>query len=169
MATSPMTTTTERVRGRPGRPPNPNKAPRPEQMEPLDLHLGYRIRGARQLRGMTRRQLAGKMGVGEQAIEKYELGLSRVLASRLYDIAIITDVPVKWFYEEFNPREPADAKHLDAMCRAMTPENMKLFQGLERLTRNQQNTVLQMIDGLIMQNEQRQQQQQDIPPAVGAA
>jgi transcriptional regulator with XRE-family HTH domain len=153
------------MRGQRGRPPNPNKAPRPEQMEPIDLHIGHRIRGARGLRGLSRQKLAAKIGLGTQAIEKYELGLSRVLASRLFEIARVLDVPVQWFYEEFDPRRPTDTVAWEAMCRAMTAENMKLLHALERLTHGQQRTVMQMIEGLIVQNGQQQQN----PSAAGAA
>lgn len=66
---------------------------------PVDVHVGKRIRHRRWLVGMTQQQLAEKVGIKFQQIQKYETGMNRVSASRLWDIADAMDVPVSFFFE----------------------------------------------------------------------
>ncbi len=66
---------------------------------PVDVHVGKRIRHRRWLVGMTQQQLAEKVGIKFQQIQKYETGMNRVSASRLWDIAEAMGVPVSFFFE----------------------------------------------------------------------
>ncbi|PYG28020.1 helix-turn-helix domain-containing protein [Pelagimonas varians] len=66
---------------------------------PVDVHVGKRIRHRRWLVGMTQQQLAEKVGIKFQQIQKYETGANRVSASRLWDIAEALEVPVSFFFE----------------------------------------------------------------------
>ena len=66
---------------------------------PVDSHVGKRIRHRRWLVGMTQQQLAEKVGIKFQQIQKYETGANRVSASRLWDIADSLEVPVSFFFE----------------------------------------------------------------------
>ena len=66
---------------------------------PVDVHVGKRIRHRRWMVGMTQQQLAEKVGIKFQQIQKYETGMNRVSASRLWDIAEAVDVPVSFFFE----------------------------------------------------------------------
>lgn len=66
---------------------------------PVDVHVGKRIRHRRWLVGMTQQQLAQKVGIKFQQIQKYETGANRVSASRLWDIADAMEVPVSFFFE----------------------------------------------------------------------
>jgi transcriptional regulator with XRE-family HTH domain len=66
---------------------------------PVDAHVGKRIRHRRWMVGMTQQQLADQVGIKFQQIQKYETGMNRVSASRLYDIANVMDVPVAFFFE----------------------------------------------------------------------
>lgn len=66
---------------------------------PVDVHVGKRIRHRRWLVGMTQQQLAEKVGIKFQQIQKYETGANRVSASRLWDIADSLDVAVSFFFE----------------------------------------------------------------------
>ncbi len=74
---------------------------------PVDVHVGKRVRHRRWMVGMTQQQLAGKVGIKFQQIQKYETGMNRISASRLWDIAEALDVPVSFFFEGLN--EQADA------------------------------------------------------------
>ena len=74
---------------------------------PVDVHVGKRVRHRRWLVGMTQQQLAGKVGIKFQQIQKYETGMNRISASRLWDIAEALDVPVSFFFEGLD--EQADA------------------------------------------------------------
>jgi len=66
---------------------------------PVDAHVGKRIRHRRWMVGMTQQQLADKVGIKFQQIQKYETGMNRVSASRLWDIAESLGVTISFFFE----------------------------------------------------------------------
>lgn len=66
---------------------------------PVDVHVGKRIRQRRWMNGTTQQQLAEAVGIKFQQIQKYETGMNRVSASRLWDIAHVLSVPVSFFFE----------------------------------------------------------------------
>ena len=66
---------------------------------PVDVHVGSRIRQRRWMLGMTQQQLAEKVGIKFQQIQKYETGMNRVSASRLWDISEALDAPVPFFFD----------------------------------------------------------------------
>mgnify|MGYP001210818856 CR=1 FL=1 len=66
---------------------------------PVDVHVGKRIRHRRWMNGTTQQQLAEKVGIKFQQIQKYETGMNRVSASRLWDIASALGVDVSFFFE----------------------------------------------------------------------
>ncbi|MBL3570734.1 XRE family transcriptional regulator [Rhodovulum sp. BSW8] len=71
---------------------------------PVDVHVGKRIRHRRWMVGMTQQQLAERVGIKFQQIQKYETGMNRVSASRLWDIADALDVAVSFFFEGLDGR-----------------------------------------------------------------
>lgn len=75
---------------------------------PVDVHVGKRIRHRRWLVGMTQQQLAESVGIKFQQIQKYETGMNRVSASRLWDIATALSVPVSFFFEGLGATTPAE-------------------------------------------------------------
>jgi len=68
--------------------------------DPIDVHVGQRIRLRRNLVGMTQEQLATAVGVTFQQVQKYERGFNRVSASRLYDIGHVLSVPIGFFFQD---------------------------------------------------------------------
>lgn len=76
---------------------------------PVDVHVGKRLRHRRWMVGMTQQQLAEQVGIKFQQIQKYETGMNRVSASRLWDIAEAMDVPVAFFFEGIEDVEAAKA------------------------------------------------------------
>ena len=66
---------------------------------PVDLHVGKRIRHRRWIVGITQQQLAEKVGIKFQQIQKYESGANRVSASRLWDISETLAVSINFFFE----------------------------------------------------------------------
>jgi transcriptional regulator with XRE-family HTH domain len=68
---------------------------------PVDVHVGKRVRHRRWMLGMTQQQLADKVGIKFQQIQKYETGMNRISASRLWDIAEAMDVSIAFFFEGF--------------------------------------------------------------------
>jgi transcriptional regulator with XRE-family HTH domain len=76
---------------------------------PVDVHVGKRIRHRRWTLGTTQQQLADRVGIKFQQIQKYETGANRVSASRLWDIAGALNVPVSFFFEGMDSQVSADA------------------------------------------------------------
>ena len=66
---------------------------------PVDAHVGKRIRHRRWMVGMTQQQLADKVGIKFQQIQKYETGMNRVSASRLWDVSDALGVSISFFFE----------------------------------------------------------------------
>ncbi len=71
-----------------------------------DRHVGTRIRERRVMLGLSQQQLAQMIGVTYQQAHKYERGLNRISAGRLYEIAQVLSVPVSWFFEGLEIESP---------------------------------------------------------------
>lgn len=67
---------------------------------PVDIHVGSRVRLRRVLLGMSQEKLAERLGLTFQQVQKYEKGTNRISASRLQQIAQILEVPISYFYDE---------------------------------------------------------------------
>ena len=67
---------------------------------PMDIHVGSRVRLRRMVIGMSQEKLGEKMGLTFQQIQKYEKGTNRIGASRLFQLSQILDVPVQFFFED---------------------------------------------------------------------
>jgi transcriptional regulator with XRE-family HTH domain len=75
--------------------------PRDEDLpDPVDIHVGRRLRLRRGMLGISQTQLAQQVGLTFQAIQKYERGENRISASRLHQFARILDVAVAYFFED---------------------------------------------------------------------
>lgn len=73
---------------------------------PIDIHVGSRIRLRRTMLGMSQEKLGEALGITFQQIQKYEKGTNRVGASRLQNISSILNVPVSFFFEDA-PGDPS--------------------------------------------------------------
>lgn len=71
----------------------------PRGPNPVDRHVGSRVRLRRQLLNMSQEKLGEQLGVTFQQVQKYELGFNRVSASRLWQVARVLDVEVEFFFE----------------------------------------------------------------------
>ncbi|QEX20048.1 MULTISPECIES: helix-turn-helix domain-containing protein [Hypericibacter] len=69
---------------------------------PIDVHVGARIRQRRTLLGMSQEKLGEAIGLTFQQVQKYERGANRVGSSRLFDLARVLDVPVSYFFEDMS-------------------------------------------------------------------
>ena len=73
---------------------------------PVDVHVGTRVRLRRTLLGMTQTGLGQAIGLTFQQVQKYERGVNRIGSSRLYDLARVLDVPVNFFFDDM-PKDVA--------------------------------------------------------------
>ncbi|MEJ1159649.1 helix-turn-helix domain-containing protein [Prosthecomicrobium sp. N25] len=67
---------------------------------PIDIHVGSRVRLRRMMLGMSQEKLGEHLGITFQQIQKYEKGTNRIGASRLQAIARVLNVPVAFFFED---------------------------------------------------------------------
>ena len=75
---------------------------------PIDVHVGKRVRHRRWMLGMTQQQLGERVGIKFQQIQKYETGMNRISASRLWDIAQAMDASISFFFEGLDGAETAE-------------------------------------------------------------
>ena len=67
---------------------------------PIDVYVGARVKMRRTLLGMSQEKLGEMIGLTFQQVQKYERGLNRISASRLFDISKVLEVPISFFFEE---------------------------------------------------------------------
>ena len=70
------------------------------QPRPIDVHVGSRIRFRRSLLGMSQKRLGEALGLTFQQVQKYESGVNRVSASRLFDLSRVLEVPIGFFFDD---------------------------------------------------------------------
>jgi transcriptional regulator with XRE-family HTH domain len=75
-------------------------AEREARPSPIDVHVGARIRLRRTLLGMSQERLGEALGLTFQQVQKYERGVNRVGASRLFDLSRVLDVPISFFFDD---------------------------------------------------------------------
>jgi transcriptional regulator with XRE-family HTH domain len=71
-----------------------------KQANPVDAHVGHRVRLRRMLMGMSQEKLGELLGLTFQQVQKYEKGVNRIGAGRLFEIAGILGVQISFFYED---------------------------------------------------------------------
>jgi transcriptional regulator with XRE-family HTH domain len=85
-----------------------------KQANPVDAHVGNRVRLRRMLVGMSQERLGELLGLTFQQVQKYEKGVNRIAAGRLFEISGILGVPVSFFYEDIDGRRAGFAEGADA-------------------------------------------------------
>src|SRR6516164_7259829 len=82
----------------------------------IDRHVGARIRERRIMLGLTQQQLADLIGVTYQQAHKYERGINRVSAGRLFEVARVLSVPVSYFFEGLDSEDGRQTSPRERMC-----------------------------------------------------
>ena len=102
---------------------------------PVDLHVGARIRLRRRMQGVSQEKLADALGLTFQQVQKYERGANRVSASKLYEIAAALRAPVAYFFDGLadptgdeldGARVAAASEESTVHSFLMTPEGLEL-------------------------------------------
>ena len=76
---------------------------------PVDIQVGSRLRQRRALLGMTQQHLATALNLSFQQIQKYESGINRISAGRLYHFSQLLNVPIGYFFEGAKQKSGAAA------------------------------------------------------------
>ncbi len=100
---------------------------------PIDIHVGGRIRLRRMMNGMSQEKLGVQMGLTFQQIQKYEKGINRVGASRLFTLANVLEVPVSYFFDdlEANDAIPGQTGFAESGKQSFVLEFLSSREGLE--------------------------------------
>ena len=105
---------------------------------PVDLHVGSRIRLRRKILGVSQERLADALGLTFQQVQKYERGANRISASKLYEAAEALGVPLNVFFDGLSPTSSPDApsafhpEQLASELLSSTP-GLKLAQGFLKI------------------------------------
>lgn len=110
---------------------------------PVDVHVGKRIRHRRWMVGMTQQKLAERVGIKFQQIQKYETGMNRVSASRLWDIADALSVPVSFFFEGLSDAATAEDSALPSDILA-DREALELVRSYYAIPENQRRQLFEL-------------------------
>ncbi len=128
---------------------------------PIDIHVGARVRLRRNLLGLTLQTLAKAVGVTYQQLQKNERGVNRIGASRLFNLSHVLDVPISFFFDDLSPaaagagrkrrakgfsEAPATAIDFDVLSNR---ETIKLIRAYYRVTDPQlRRRVLDLLEAL---------------------
>ena len=116
-----------------------------DKPNPVDVHVGSRVRLRRTLLGMSQERLGEAIGLTFQQVQKYERGANRIGASRLYDLSRVLDVPVSFFFDDIDPAvaaRPTEAAAVPDEARAepdpmMRRETLELVRAYYRIPDSQ--------------------------------
>lgn len=105
---------------------------------PIDVHVGARVRLRRTLLGMSQEKLGEAIGLTFQQVQKYERGFNRISASRLFKLSQVLDVPVSFFFDDMDeatanadptdiPETTSAASEKDPMAKRETLELVRAY------------------------------------------
>ncbi len=104
---------------------------RNEEFAYVDEHVGNRIRVRRTLLGMNQEKLGEGLGLTFQQIQKYENGVNRVSAGRLFQLSKILNVPVPYFFENVPADAASHARRLRDDGKAVPADMLTSREGLK--------------------------------------
>ena len=119
-----------------------------KRSHPVDVHVGQRIRHHRRVIGMSIEKMAAEIGISYQQFQKYETGANRVVASRLYAVARVLDMPVASFFEGLPKSKSKSDKELEEVTAALlsSREVFNLNQSFMRIKdRKLRRTIIDLI------------------------
>ena len=127
---------------------------------PVDLHVGGRVRMRRKMLGISQERLAEALGLTFQQVQKYERGANRISASKLYEIARFLSAPIAYFFEGLNDPAAGNAagdihgaeQHVHGFL--MTSEGLELAAAFPRIGRARlRRRILDLVRSLTEEDE----------------
>jgi len=117
---------------------------------PIDIHVGSRVRMRRKLMGVSQEKLAEALGLTFQQVQKYERGVNRVSASKLFETSKFLGVEVSYFFDGLAGRDPASGFAESESERythefLMTNEGVELASLFPRLAGKQRRRILELV------------------------
>lgn len=131
----------------------------PRSPNPVDLHVGGRVRMRRKVLGVSQERLADALGLTFQQVQKYERGSNRVSASKLYEIARFLNAPVSYFFEGLADPTSDEANAADGPEQVMhdflmTAEGLELAAAFPKIPRGRvRRRILDLVRSLADDDE----------------
>ncbi|HEY5409462.1 MAG TPA: helix-turn-helix transcriptional regulator [Caulobacteraceae bacterium] len=127
---------------------------------PVDLHVGGRVRMRRKMLGVSQERLAEALGLTFQQVQKYERGANRISASKLYEIARFLSAPIAYFFEGLSDPAAGKADRHDQGAEQhvhgflMTSEGLELAAAFPRIGRpHLRRRILDLVRSLTGEDE----------------
>lgn len=117
----------QNLSGAPPRKPPVRRRPKLDRPNPIDVHVGARVRLRRTLLGLSQEKLGEAIGLTFQQVQKYERGANRIGASRLWELSGVLDVPVQFFFGEMSQDTVAAMRHIQ-QSHGLTPPPAAAFE-----------------------------------------
>ncbi len=142
------------------------------EANPIDVYVGKRARLRREMLQISQTQLADRLGITFQQVQKYEKGINRMGASRLWDMAVVLKVPVNYFYDgigeeldQYSPRRLYGIKDKNILLEEKADPllktcNLELIHALEKIKNSQ---LRQTIYNLVFYLANANAEQNDTP------
>ncbi len=111
---------------------------------PVDAHVGGRVKACRTLIGMSQEDLGKHVGLSFQQIQKYEKGMNRIAASRLWVISLVLGRPISWFFEGIGERK---RKVEDFLAKRETLQFVRYFSACDPDVQNHLAAMIKAVAG----------------------
>lgn len=124
---------------------------------PMDMHVGKRIRIRRRLLGLTQGELADRLDITFQQVQKYEWGANRVGAGRLYDLSIALEVPIQYFFNDgphTMPGRSDTGMTTDILSRNDIQSLVRAFSAIDN--KNCRNRLIDLCEALARSSQSEQ-------------
>ena len=129
----------------------PRRVTAKEGPDPINVHVGHRVRACRTLLGMRQSELGEALGLTFQQVQKYECGADRISASKLWQLTQILDVPVSYFYDDMpadqaGPAPSGNGQEPDVLLKR---ETLELVRAYHRITDHKaRHQILKLVKAL---------------------
>ena len=130
-----------------------------KQTNPIDIQVGNRVRIRRMLIGMSQERLGDLLGLTFQQVQKYEKGVNRIGAGRLFEVSRILNVPVDFFYEGVNamPAGASEAESAPVMEFVSSGEGLQLSLAFMKIRDTKvRKRVLDLVKSLAEEEAEKQ-------------
>jgi transcriptional regulator with XRE-family HTH domain len=124
----------------------------PKPPNPIDVHVGERIRMWRTERKISRVTLGAAIGLTEQQIQKYETGANRIGASRLQQICSVLEIPVSFLFEDTLGSSPGESGMQDIIDFMESEEGVRFVAAFSRITDRKMRRGIARLAGRIAEH-----------------
>lgn len=100
----------------------------------IDIQIGKKLRMLRNMKGISQSTLAGEAGITFQQVQKYEKGVNRIAAARLYDFACILGIDASYFFKDLDAGKASGKKYSFAEPDSTFAKQQDLLESKESLT-----------------------------------